>query len=222
MDPASRCTTEQPSAPTRHFDRVLVIVFENQPRWLAERYFRRVAKEGAVLEPFQGLFHPSFPNYLSMVGGKAFPVDPRDADGLRKTPEEIQFVGPTIADRLEAAGHTWKNYAERYSGEPLKSDDDSPHKFARRHVPFLSYVEWKPEYAAHLVAVDPESDSPEGNAFVRDVRSGLPTYSFYSPDLDNDGHDPAVWPPAGLRKAARWLDSSSTDGCHLVPRGKGS
>ena len=56
--------------------------------------------------------------------------------------------------------------------------------------------------------MDPESCARivSASEFDWDYAAGqLPTYMFYSPDLDNDGHDPILSPETGLKKAAVWL-----------------
>ena len=55
--------------------------------------------------------------------------------------------------------------------------------------------------------------TPTNNAFVTDIgnfiadpqKNPLPEYMFYSPNLDDDGHDPKSNPQEGLKKAADWL-----------------
>jgi hypothetical protein len=67
-----------------------------------------------------------------------------------------------------------------------------------------------------VVSVDTHSSN---NAFVSDVAScrrnqnscALPRYIFYSPNLDDDGHDPVLNPEEGLQKASAWLRNFLTN-----------
>jgi hypothetical protein len=178
------------------FDRVLIVVFENQDYDVvkADPIFAKWASRGASFRNFYGLFHPSYPNYLAMVGGRRYPT----AGDNQNT-----FDGRTVADLLADKGLTWKNYAEGYPGRAGHCFlGDTSGRYARKHVPFLSFRSVQEAGCENVVNAD---------QFDVDVASGsLPTYSFYSPDLDNDGHDPVLWRRKGLDKAAKWLDKFMT------------
>ena len=80
LDPASRTAggdAEQRSSP-RRFDHVVIIVLENQDFLTAmdDPYLAWLATRGTLFTNFRGLFHNSYPNYLAMVGGRAFAVNP--------------------------------------------------------------------------------------------------------------------------------------------------
>src|SRR5689334_4525980 len=68
-------TYQGPGAPPRanSFDHVLIIVLENQDYDFVRKdnAMGALESEGASFSDFHGLFHPSYPNYLSMVCGKA-------------------------------------------------------------------------------------------------------------------------------------------------------
>jgi hypothetical protein len=211
---AARTSAAPPApvtSPIRHFEHVVIIVLENQDyaTVIKDPYFARLAKEGASFTHFYALFHPSQPNYLAMVGGRLFEeIDTRHADANVDLPDDGRHT--SLADRLEAKGLTWKNYAENYPAAPGQSAflGASHGRYARKHVPFLSFRKVQQTRADHIIAVDPADPN---NRFVADARSGnLPNYAFYSPNLDDDGHDP-VWPPStGLAKASKWLQDFLT------------
>jgi hypothetical protein len=171
INPASRnnpCQSEP--TPTNHFDHVLIVVLENQDYDKANDCLSRLVKTygGRSFSDFWALFHHSYPNYLAMVGGRLFhEVNRLVSDTLVKLSE------PSIADRLEAKGKTWKNYAENYPGPKGKDTD----LYVRRHVPFLSFVHLAKQ---HVV---------DASVFPTDVaQSDFPSYAFYSPNMRNDGH----------------------------------
>ena len=179
------------SAPAHHFEHVLIIVLENQNflRAVNDPYLRSLAKQGASFADFHGLFHPSYPNYLSMVSGSLI-----DTPGDR----QITVDQPTIGDRLEEQGKRWKNYAEDYPGH--RGDcrlDLERGKYARKHVPFLSFARVQKERCDNVVS---------GTELMTDLKAGaLPEYAYYSPNLDNDGHDPVLDPATGLKKGSAGL-----------------
>src|SRR5215471_14112296 len=121
----------------RVFDRVLIIVLENQDFGSAIKHatFGDLAKRGRLFNNFHGSFHPSYPNYLAMVGGKYFGTTTDDLSS-------IDSSHLTIAHQLEQNKLTWAQYAERYPGKPLQcfvGKEDATKKYQRRHVPFLSF-----------------------------------------------------------------------------------
>src|SRR5258707_5118876 len=72
--PAPEKTPEaQPAAKPKahHFDRVLIIVLENADYEVAlrDKNLAELATHEASFSDFHALFHPSYPNYLSIVAG---------------------------------------------------------------------------------------------------------------------------------------------------------
>jgi acid phosphatase len=121
----------------------------------------------------------------------------------------------TIGDLLN-----WKNYAEDYpaaasDGKPFLGDRKG--RYVRKHVPFLSF---RSVQGKSFHGVDTHAPN---NAFVTDIGSfiadsqthPLPEYMFYSPNLDDDGHDPTSNPQVGLKKAADWLRVFLTTWLHF-------
>ena len=73
---------QQPTAPMdchhgaadKHFDRVLIVVLENQSYVAAikDPYLKQLADEWLEFTNFRGVEHPSYPNYLAMIAGSTF------------------------------------------------------------------------------------------------------------------------------------------------------
>jgi len=191
---------------SHHFDRVVIIVLENGDYEAAvkDKNLAELAKQGASFSNFHALFHPSYPNYLAMIAGTDFNVHRHGgflADRQVNFPDDDAHK--TIADRLIAAGLDFKNYAEELpSGNcPFRIDDQHVAKskkgdYVRRHVPFLSFREVQEKWCDHVIRVD-SGDSE--NYFVKDAKAGLVAYSFYSPNMNDDGHN------TGVAVAAAWL-----------------
>jgi Phosphoesterase family len=180
--PIARKTLATPRAPQRgppwslprQFEHVLVVVLENQDydAVMQHAWFRALAERGALLTHFNALFHPSYPNYLALVGGKYFGTtsdDQRDLPGSERT----------IADLLEAKGLTWRQYAEGYPGNCYTGSSASGGLYQRKHVPFMSFesITKDPARCARVLSAD------------RFDRRDLPSFALYSPDMCHDGHD---------------------------------
>lgn len=182
-------------APAHHFDRVLIIVLENADYEVAskDKNLADLAAQGASFTNFHALFHPSYPNYLAMVAGTDFGTHRRGrylADNQVNFPSDA--VHRTIADRLIASGLDFKQYAEELPNATCPWNFSSQHvsdkrgNYARRHVPFLSFREVQQKWCDRVIRVD---SSKSDNYFVQDARKGLVAYSFYTPNLNHDGHD---------------------------------
>jgi hypothetical protein len=187
----------------KHFDRVLIVVLENQnyASAMQDDFMRELASKGGNFSNFKNLTHPSYPNYLAMIAGSTFGTD--GSDSQQDFPDDAEHR--TIGDMLN-----WRNYAEGYPG-----DDKQPFirgsrgKYARKHVPFLSFEKVQKTTFKNVVSVDTSS----GNPFVSDIakfrqdpeKNSLPQYIYYSPNMDDDGHDPYFNARKGMRKASTWL-----------------
>ena len=182
----------------KHFDRVVIVVMENEgtSQALADPRIAALTKEGAWLSNYHGLAHPSLPNYLALVAGTTF--------GVTRDHVDAPLKAKSIVDGLEEKGLTWKSYAEDFPGGCyLRSEAGSVRLtpratptglYAKRHVPLLNFasVQTNSRRCARVVNAD---------QFLPDARANrLPSYSFYSPNLVDDGHD------TPLSTASAWLE----------------
>ena len=181
----------------KHFDHVVIVILENQGarEALADANIASLVKGGAWFSNYFGLAHPSLPNYLALVAGSTF--------GVERDHVPAPLKSRTIVDRLEQRGLTWKSYAEDYPGKcflgsvagegRLTPQAKPTGLYAKKHVPLLAFesIQKNPARCARVV---------NAREFMRDARSGhLPNYSFYSPNVFNDGHD------TSLATASAWL-----------------
>jgi hypothetical protein len=158
----------------RQFEHALVIVLENQDydAVMSHDYFRALARRGTLFTHYNGLFHPSYANYLALVGGKYFGT-------IKDDQREIPASERTIADLLEARGLTWRQYAEGYPGACYTGSSASGSLYERKHVPFMSFQSiTKSRARCDNVVPAREFD-----------RKSLPAFALYSPDMCHDGHD---------------------------------
>ncbi len=203
QQPSASNPASENANPNRHFDHVLIVVLENQAYVSAikDSYLKQLADEGVEFTNFRALGHPSYPNYLAMIAGSTFGIHGIFGDDQKDIPDDAQHR--TIGDFLD-----WKNYAEDYPPKPGQGPYlyDSG-KYARKHVPFMSFQKVQKQEFKNVVSVNTKDPH---NAFVTDVQNSrrdpkdpkykpLPTYMFYSPNLDDDGHD------TNLGTASTWL-----------------
>ena len=181
--------------------RIILIVLENQDAEdvMRDERFRTLASRGALFTHSYGVAHPSYPNYLALVGHH---VDPKDWSDKQKTLHEM-----SLANKLEAKGLRWKSYVEAYppgdmhaTGVQKCGTVVADGKYARRHVPLLSYAFVQQERCDHIV---------DATEFERDVAGTLPHFAFYTPDLCHDGHGaPACG--FGVFEEAKRLDAAAS------------
>ncbi|HZQ94330.1 MAG TPA: alkaline phosphatase family protein [Candidatus Sulfotelmatobacter sp.] len=192
-------------ARARHFDRVIIIVLENVDYEIAiqDKNLAALASQGASFTNFHALFHPSYPNYIAMVAGTDFGIHKRPlylADNQVNLPDDAAHR--SIADRLIGAGLDFKQYAEELPAGTCPWNLSGQHvaqkrgNYVRRHVPFLSFREVQQKWCDRVVRVD---SSNSKNFFVQDANKGLVAYSFYSPNMNHDGHD------TGVAVAGAWV-----------------
>jgi hypothetical protein len=95
----------------RAFDRVLVLMFENQYRSYVPQdpFFRRLARQGIELGNYNGVMHPSQTNYIAAIAGELCGVTEDD-------PPPALLTQRTIGDLLEEAPGQlrWKAYMESF------------------------------------------------------------------------------------------------------------
>src|SRR5262245_2082783 len=131
---------------------IILIVLENQDAKdvLKHPYFHdELPKLGALFINAYGVAHPSYPNYLALTGKAIVDEDWTDRQ-YEALPCNEHHV---IVQAMEPKGLRWQGYVEAYPTqdqrphEPLqcgyvgihKADPAAPARYARRHVPLLSF-----------------------------------------------------------------------------------
>ncbi|KAI8618980.1 phosphoesterase family-domain-containing protein, partial [Chytriomyces sp. MP71] len=164
---------------------VFTVVLENQDYAdvMADPYMgTTLANKGYLMTNYYANTHPSQGNYIAMIAGSLFGVT---------DDSNVDLNGKNVADLLEAKGLTWKSYQEAYPGECFTGQISGT--YWRKHNPFISFtsISKNASRCANIVSsVQLDKDAVAGN---------LPNYIFYSPDINNDGHD------TGLTVASNWL-----------------
>jgi acid phosphatase len=164
-------TAARPPASPAH---VMVIVEENRNRSEVMGasnmpYFNSLAANHGDTTAWNGVSHPSLPNYLALISGSTQNVS---TDGC-----QYSFAGPrTIGSQLSADLVSWKAYMEELPA--AGSEVCTSGGYAKKHNPF-----------AYFPATNGSSVVP-ATQFSTDLSSGkLPPFIFYVPNLTNDGHD---------------------------------
>jgi phospholipase C len=192
-----RAQTDSAKPVGQHFDHVVIVIMENEgtDQALADPYVSSLARSGAWFSNYHAITHPSFPNYLAIVAGSTFDI----TTDHRPPP----LKAASIADLLEEKNLSWKSYAENYpggcylgsaAGSGRLTPTAAPTElYVRKHVPLLSFasIQNDADRCARVVSA---------SQFLRDARAGrLPNYSFYTPNMFNDGHD------TSLAASSAWL-----------------
>jgi phospholipase C len=164
---------------------VVIVILENKNADCAKAqpFMKRLMNEGAYLDQYYAITHPSQPNYIAMISGST--------EGVRSDKPVALGRSHIGMDRSDGKVVTWKTYAEDYPEGRCRPDPQID-KYVRKHNPFISFN----DVAKH---------GPCGNIvpfthFADDLRSGrLPQLSLVIPNLDHDAHDTQI------RVADDWL-----------------
>jgi phosphatidylinositol-3-phosphatase len=179
---------------------VVVVVEENrsQANIIGNKsapYINQLAANGAMMTQSFAETHPSEPNYYALFAGSTLGVKDNvcPVDGGNT---------PNLGSELLAAGYTFVGFAE--SLPAVGSTVCSAGKYARKHVPWVSFTNVPP------------SDSLPFSTFPAPANyASLPTVSFVIPNLDDDMHDGSIaqgdsWLYQNLSQYATWAKSNNS------------
>ena len=137
--------------------------------------------------------HPSLPNYLWMISGTNFGIQ----DDLAPVANH-QSSTNTLFHQLDAAGISWRCYAENVSGTDCPTNVIDP--YAPRHVPFVYFDTVINNLTNCTNHIRPYSE------IRRDLTNGnVARFNFIVPNRTNDMHDPTTDRPAAIRQGDAWL-----------------
>jgi hypothetical protein len=206
--------------PIRH---VFVIVLENEsasstfgPNSPAPYLAKTLTSEGAFVPKYYGIGHASNDNYIAMISGQA-PNPQNQGDCVFFNDFQPDVIGPngqavgsgcvfpsdvkTVADQLDGAGLTWRDYNQSMGADPTREAGECAHpginqqdhtqsatatdQYATRHNPFVyfhSIIDNTTRCDSHVVNL---------NLLPQDLSNAAstPNLVFITPDLCSDGHD---------------------------------
>jgi hypothetical protein len=175
-------------APVPSLDHVVVIVFENKEEQQVigspqAPTFTSLARRYARFTNYRAVTHPSLPNYIALVSG--------GTHGIRSNCTTCVVAARNLADTLEAAGKSWKAYAEGLPSPGFTGA--AAGRYAKKHMPFL--------YFRDIVSSPTRRRKVVPFTELRtDLRAGaLPDFALVVPDMCNSMHDCSV------RAGDRWL-----------------
>jgi phosphatidylinositol-3-phosphatase len=177
-----------------------------------------LTSEGAFLSNYYAVGHASLDNYIAMVSGQdPNPLTSSDCQTFADfpMPQSIDSAGqengegcvypanvPSLMSQLDHAGLTWRAYEDSMGSDPTRESATCGHpavgspdntevetpldQYATRHDPFVYFhyvIDNQSECNADVVNLD---------QLPADLGSAATTrnYSFITPSLCNDGHDP--------------------------------
>jgi phosphatidylinositol-3-phosphatase len=175
-----------------------------------------LTSEGAFLPNYYGIGHSSLDNYIAMISGQA-PNSSTQGDciadyddvtpaTISSTYEQAEGTGcvypttvQTVADQLNTAGLTWKEYAQSMPApctHPALDAADSElgetpgDPYATRHNPFVYFdsITGGTDTGDNSYC---DSHDVDLTGLATDLESvaTTPNYSFITPDVCGDGHD---------------------------------
>jgi hypothetical protein len=218
--PAGSASANATPPPIGH---VFIIVLENESasttfgsESAAPYLSKTLTTKGAFLPNYYGIGHNSNDNYIAMISGQAPNLDTQD-DCIDFTNFNTGHIGQygqqegegcvypsdieTVANQLDAAGHTWRDYNDSMGADPLREASECGHpgvgaldntesetntdQYATRHNPFVyfhSIIDSTTLCDTHVVDL---------SLLPGDLKTaaGTPNYVFITPGLCNDGHD---------------------------------
>jgi phosphatidylinositol-3-phosphatase len=177
---ASPAATSTPANLT--FSHVYVIVMENKgyDNIVGNSnapYINSLIADYGLATNYNGVAHPSEPNYLALFSGSTQGV----ADDANH-----DFSGQNLADQLEARDKTWQVFAQNvpldcFTGATATGGEDGAGTYARKHEPAISFTDI--------------STSPPRCRNITDFTHFDPAtadFEFIAPNLCNDMHDCSV------------------------------
>lgn len=196
----------------RAFDHVFIIMLENQYKSyvMENEYFKGLAKQGINMANYFGVMHPSQTNYISSVAGEL-------CNMTDDNPPPTLLTQRTIVDLIEESPYNldWKAYMDSYipQNQPwsptLQPKDEFP--YVIKHNPFSSFSD--------IVRKEARWEKIQNEAALyADLLNGtLPAYSWFTPNMWNDGHyldgtlstdpQPKERAPILVDQAAKWLEN---------------
>ncbi len=172
------------------FDHIIVILFENRDYAevagnSAAPNFNRLAQQNVLFTNYYAVTHPSLPNYLALIGGSTF--------GISSDCGNCFINQPSLPDRIEASGRTWKTYQEDL---PAPCTVASSGEYDENHDPFVYFDPIRTNAPRCQKSVVPLTQ------LAADLSSNqLPNFAFIMPNLCNSAHS------CGISAADQWVET---------------
>jgi hypothetical protein len=185
------------SAPAR-FAHVVWIWMENKPLSSiigssSAPYMNSLATDCSLATNYVAITHPSLPNYIAATSGSTQGITDDNP------PSSHPLTAPSIYSQVEAAGGTWRDYAESSPANCTLTDSGL---YAVRHVPSTYYTGIRTTCKVWNVPLG----APTAGRMVSEIQAGaLPSFSFVTPNLCNDMHGASGCPSDLIATGDKWL-----------------
>ncbi|KAJ6544504.1 hypothetical protein B0H19DRAFT_1221965 [Mycena capillaripes] len=167
------------------FNRIIQVWLENTDFETAAStpIFESLAEQGILFTNYNGVTHPSQPNYVAAIGGDFFGMGD---DNMYHIPSNIS----TVVDLLEDKGISWATYQESMPEDGFYGFSfTAPNYISPADAPYTYY--WRKHNG--LAMFDAISQDPDRvkrlrtfNDFANDA------WLFVTPNIVNDGHDTLI------------------------------
>ena len=183
---------------------VIIIMEENKPyssivNSSEAPYQSHLIQQYALAGNYFSPEHPSLPNYIDITAGSDMGIT---TDCSPSASCQITGSMTNIADLLNSSNLSWKEYAESMPSPCYKSNGAN---YLVRHNPFVYYTDITENSTycdQHVVPMNITT----GAGFIYDLRSGnLPSFSFITPNLCNDGHYSCSNTLTQVQQIDQWL-----------------
>jgi hypothetical protein len=201
-----------PPTPSSHLDRVVIIVLENygadkvDPVAIGPQQFtpflNKLGRENRLATNYFGVWQPSLPNYLAMIGGDFFGVSDDHESCFNPDHQNCHgFDVPNIVDQLEEANIAWEGLFESmpsagFLGTKFPADTKL---YAQKHNPFVYFKS---------IALDPTRLAKLKPFALSDLKAELADPASASrliyivPNQCNDQHGTIGCKPKAVKLAA--------------------
>lgn len=189
---AAIISTSEASAASPAFSHVFVVVEENHSYAQvvgnpSMPYLNLLINNYGLATQYYANAHPSLPNYLWLTSG--------GNDGITTDVCPATVAQDNIVRHLDAAGITWKSYAENLPSVGFMGCSGSG-GYVARHNPFVYFSDVKNS------STDQTNIVPFTQFATDLAQDSFPRLSFIVPNLCNDAHDCA------LSVADSWLNTN--------------
>jgi hypothetical protein len=158
-------------------------------------YINSLASQNTLLTNYSAITHNSDPNYVAIAGGSTFGHSAGSGAPTSNCITTCTFAGPSLADRVDQAGKTWKQYADGANG----NCDTSQHgSYYPDDVPFYYFATMKNNQSYCQAHWQPLTQ------MFTDLQSAATTPNFVWFDADDCNDMEAC----GISAGDTWLSST--------------
>src|SRR5438270_144035 len=181
---------------------VLIVVEENTdyadvcgPNNISMPFLCGLLSLGSFSANYYAPTHPSIGNYVDLGWG----VITTNDDGCDPSSCGFPYTGDNIVRELNAAGKTWKGYAESLPSTCYFGGDSGQYAVRHSPIPYISDVQSNC-MNGYVAFEDPNL------GFAHDLAANtLPNYAFITPNLCHDTHDCTI---PGSLIPDQWLQNN--------------